>query len=64
MDLGKAKVVAFTSVKQFLVEAPILVLLDAIKPFSVVCDASNFAIRSALMHKAYRRRNRVISYQS
>ena len=64
MDLAKVKVVALTIVKHFLVEAPILALPNAVKPFSVVCDASNFAIGSALMHKAHRRRNRVISYQS
>ena len=34
---------AFTSVKQSLAEAPVLALPDADKPFSVVCDASNFA---------------------
>ena len=55
---------AFTSVKQSLVEAPVLALPDADKPFSVVCDASNFAIGSALMQKDDDGVDRVISYQS
>ena len=55
---------AFTSVKQSLVEAPVLALPDADKPFSVVCDASNFAIGSALMQKDDDGIDRVISYQS
>ncbi|CAI5710081.1 unnamed protein product [Peronospora effusa] len=54
----------FTSVKQSLVEAPVLALPDADKPFSVVCDASNFAIGSALMQKDDDGVDRVISYQS
>ena len=55
---------AFTSVKQSLVEAPVFALPDADKPFSVVCDASNFAIGSALMQKDDDGVDRVISYQS
>ncbi|CAI5702336.1 unnamed protein product [Peronospora effusa] len=55
---------AFTSVKQSIVEAPVLALPDADKPFSVVCDASNFAIGSALMQKDDDGVDRVISYQS
>ena len=54
----------FTSVKQSLVEAPVLALPDADKPFSVVCDASNFAVGSALMPKDDNGVDRVISYQS
>ena len=42
---------ASTSVKQSLIEAPVLALPDADKPFSVVCDASDFAIGSALTQK-------------
>ena len=55
---------AFTSVKQSLIEAPVLALPDADKPFSVVCDASNFAIGSALIQKDDDGIDRVISYQS
>ena len=55
---------AFISVKQYLVEASVLALPDADKPFSVVCDASNFAIGSALMPKDDNGVDRVISYQS
>ena len=50
--------------KQSLVEAPVLALPDADKHFSVVCDASNFAIGSALMQKDDDGVDRVISYQS
>ena len=39
-------------------------IADADKPFSVVCDASNFAIGSALMQKDDNGVDRVISYQS
>ncbi|CAI5721012.1 unnamed protein product [Peronospora farinosa] len=55
---------AFTSVKQSIVETPVLALPDANNPFSVVCDASNFAIGSALMQKDDNGVDRVISYQS
>ena len=55
---------AFTSVKQSLIEAPVLALPDADKPFSVVCDASNFAIGSAVIQKDDDGIDRVISYQS
>ena len=41
-----------------------MALPDADKPFSVVCDASNFAIGSALMQKDDDGVDRVISYQS
>ena len=54
---------AFISVKQYLVEASVLALPDADKPFSVVCDASNIAIGSALMQKDDNSVDRVISYQ-
>ena len=55
---------AFTSEKQFVIKAQVLALPDADKPFSVVCDASNFAIGSALMQKDDDGIDRVISYQS
>ena len=40
---------AFQAVKESLLHAPILALPDADRPFSVVCDASDFAIGSALL---------------
>ncbi|CAI5714562.1 unnamed protein product [Peronospora effusa] len=62
---SKEEVDSFTSVKQPLVEAPVLALPDADKPFSIVCDASkNFAIGSELMQKDDSGVNRVMSYQS
>ena len=41
-----------------------MALPDAEKCFSVVCDASNFAIGSAIMQKDHEGIDRVISYQS
>ena len=64
MGLLKEQEDAFTSVKQSLVKAPVLALPDADKPFRVVCDASNFAIGSALMQKDDDGVDRVISYRS
>ena len=61
---SKAQVDDFTSVKQSLVEAPVLVLPDADNAFSFVCEASDFAIGSALMQKDDDLIDRVISYQS
>ena len=55
---------AFSSAKQSRIEAPILALPDADKPFGVVCDASNVAIGSALMQKDDDGIDCVISYQS
>ena len=55
---------AFEDVKKSLTEAPILALADQDKPFSVVCDASDFAIGCALLQKDDTGKNRVISYQS
>jgi len=55
---------SFNEVKQSLTSAPVLALPDHTKPFSVVCDASDFAIGSALMQVDDSGRNRVISYQS
>ena len=59
---SKEQVDAFSSVKQFLVEAPVLALPDVDKSFSVVCDESNFAIGSAPMQKDDDGVVRVISY--
>ena len=56
--------VAFGEVKESLLRAPILALPDASKPFSVVCDASDFAIGCALLQKDSEGRDRVIAFQS
>ena len=42
-------VIAFNAIKDSLLTAPILALSDPDRPFSVVCDASDFAIGSALL---------------
>ena len=55
---------AFDAIKQSLIEAPILALPDHTRPFSVVCDASDFAIGCALLQHDADGRDRVISYQS
>ena len=55
---------AFEDVKTSLTSAPILALPNHAKPFSVVCDASDFAIGSALMQKDDDGNDRVIAYQS
>ena len=55
---------AFADLKRSLVEAPVLALPDSDKPFSVVCDASNYAIGCALIQTDADGRERVISYQS
>ncbi|OWZ13298.1 RxLR effector protein [Phytophthora megakarya] len=39
---------AFETILESLLHAPILVLPDPVRPFSVVCDASDFAIGCAL----------------
>ena len=62
MAWPKAQVDAFTSVKQSLVEAPVLDLPDADNTICVVYDASNFAIGSALMQKDNEGTDLVISY--
>ena len=56
----KILVDAFTSVKQSLLEAPVLALPDA----SVVYDTSIFAIGVALMQRDEDGIDRVISYQA
>ena len=55
---------SFLSIKQSLMEAPILAIADQDKPFHVVCDASDFAIGSALMQVDDDGAERVIGYQS
>ena len=46
------------------VDTPVLALTDVDKPLSVVCDASNIAIGSALMQNDDDGNDRVISNQS
>ena len=53
--------VAFKSIKDSLLTAPILALPDPDRPFSVVCDASDFAIGSALLQTDADGRERVIA---
>ncbi|KAF1321848.1 Pol protein, partial [Globisporangium splendens] len=55
---------AFIDVKESLVRAPVLALPDHTKAFSVVCDASDFAIGCALMQKDDDGHERVVSYQN
>ncbi|KAG3157648.1 hypothetical protein PI126_g8211 [Phytophthora idaei] len=55
---------AFQAVKESLLRAPILVLPDPDHPFSVVCDASDFAIGCALLQADADGRERVIAFES
>ncbi|KAJ0408794.1 hypothetical protein P43SY_000690 [Pythium insidiosum] len=55
---------AFRTIAQSLQEAPILALPDDTRPFSVVCDASDYAIGCALLQEDEHGRERVISFQS
>ena len=55
---------AFQAVKESLLHAPILVLPDPDRSFSVVCDASDFAMGSALLQTDYDGRDRVIAFES
>ncbi|KAG3189343.1 hypothetical protein PC128_g11797 [Phytophthora cactorum] len=55
---------AFQAVKVSLLRAPILALLDPDRPFSVVCDASDFAIGCALLQADAVGRERVIAFES
>ncbi len=55
---------AFDELKRSLVEAPILKIADHKQPFHVVCDASDFAIGSALMQFDDDGKERVIAYVS
>ena len=55
---------AFEAIKQSLLEAPILALPDPDRPFSVVCDASDFAIGCALLQTDDDGRERVITFES
>ncbi|POM75212.1 Pol protein [Phytophthora palmivora] len=55
---------AFDSIKASLQHVPVLALPDDNKSFSVVCDASDYAIGCALLQKDDEGRERVISFQS
>ncbi|KAJ0390377.1 hypothetical protein P43SY_011905 [Pythium insidiosum] len=55
---------AFRTIAQSLQEAPILALPYDTRPFSVVCDASDYAIGCALLQEDEHGRERVISFQS
>ena len=54
----------FQAVKESLLHAPILALPDPDRPFSVVYDASDFAIGSALLQTDVDGRERVIAFES
>ncbi|KAG2937684.1 hypothetical protein PC115_g4084 [Phytophthora cactorum] len=55
---------AFQAVKDSLLQAPILALPDPDRPFSVVCDASDFAIGCALLQADAEGRERGIAFES
>ncbi|KAG4043564.1 hypothetical protein PC123_g20966 [Phytophthora cactorum] len=55
---------AFKSIKASLQQAPVLALPDETKPFSVVCDASDYALGCALLQNDADGHERVISFQS
>ncbi|GMF46071.1 unnamed protein product [Phytophthora fragariaefolia] len=54
----------FEAIRSCLQSAPILALPDEDRPFSVVCDASDFAIGSTLLQVDAVGRERVVSFQS
>ncbi|KAG2895375.1 hypothetical protein PC117_g23273 [Phytophthora cactorum] len=55
---------AFQAVKESLLRAPILALPDPDRPFSVVCDASDFATGCALLQADADGREHVIAFES
>ncbi|GMG15863.1 unnamed protein product [Phytophthora fragariaefolia] len=55
---------AFEAIKESLLHAPILALPDPDRPFSVVGDASDFAIGCALLQAYAEGRERVIAFES
>ncbi|KAG3051352.1 hypothetical protein PC121_g17924 [Phytophthora cactorum] len=55
---------AFQAVQESLVRAPILALPDPDRPFSVICDASDFAIGCALLQADADGREGVIAFES
>ncbi|KAE9020813.1 hypothetical protein PR002_g12438 [Phytophthora rubi] len=61
-DTGQQE--AFEAIKESLLQAPILALPDPDRPFSVVCDASDFAIGCALLQADGEGHERVIAFES
>ena len=61
---GNTEHEAFQAVKESLLHAPILALPDPDRPFSVVCDASEFAIGSAMLQTDVDGRECVIAFES
>ena len=55
---------AFQEVKESPLHTPVLALPDPDRPFSVVCDASDFAIGYALLQSDVEGRSRVIAFES
>ncbi|GMG18210.1 unnamed protein product [Phytophthora fragariaefolia] len=55
---------AFEAIKDSLFNTPILALPDPDRPFSVVCDASDFAIGCTLLQADAEGRERVIAFES
>ena len=55
---------SFNSIKQSLMQSPILAIADQGRPFHVVCDASDFAVSCALMQYDTDGAERVVCYQS
>ncbi|KAG2821941.1 hypothetical protein PC113_g22400 [Phytophthora cactorum] len=55
---------AFQAVKESLLRAPILTLPDPDRPFSIICDASDFAIGCAILQADSDGRERVIAFES
>ena len=55
---------AFNAVKESFFHAPILAFPVPDRPFSVVCDASNFAMGSAMLQTYVEGRERVIEFES
>src|SRR5512145_2141293 len=55
---------AFDAIKESLQQAPVLALPDESNAFSVVCDASDYAIGCALLQVDDDGHERVISFQS
>ncbi|GMF31944.1 unnamed protein product [Phytophthora fragariaefolia] len=63
-DVATVLTPAGSSIKASLQHAPILALPDESKPFSVVCDTSDYAIDCALLQSDEDGHERVISFQS
>ncbi|GMF21234.1 unnamed protein product [Phytophthora fragariaefolia] len=55
---------AFEAIKESLLYAPILALPDSDRPFSVVCDTTDFAIGCALLQADAAGRERMIQFES